>query len=504
MSFIFNTLLAVDMFGNIPSFTIESKNKFKSLQGLFLTIISLAITLVSIRGSINNWYFRLNPTLTLEKRLNNGSVIVGGIKHPLFFGIRKLDLQNMFLMSYMSTNEFPPFELINIIIKEGILVSNKSISLQKCPKLNYGGPGVSMTSFLCLMNEVELYDKDNGNNSSRILITLDRTKYDKIFYPGGTKVNTLIIGFQETFINLDNYDNYINLSNSAIDLTAKKSPESYIQTITFKKQTYKKKLPILSKSAYEEISYPTLDINYQRSSFTPPEFIASAFPIFGLTIEFSKTEEITNIIYFEITDLISIIGGTFSVIVTVINIIAIEINKIPFKIKLANIVFKFYFNKNTNDENEMKVKDENNTLIDFQKISIKLKNRLATSTPIKISSFDLYKIKIKTLFGKQLSIKEKSFNLVNNYIDESLNISNFIKMPLLITQLTDYCLGSFSDIIKIDNINIDSIEKNEQKFNLPKEIYFSKDKDKLLIEKLEKIDFREANEKIMNCLIENS
>ena len=350
-------LSALDLFGIQPGLTINNMGKFKSIEGFLITIIAISITIVAALTPVKNWLYRLNPLIVQETKLNNGSTFIGGKTNPIYFGIRCLDISKIDNINLGSINlkdsQVPQPKITQIIVKDGSIIQNKDIFLDRCDseKRDDYLVGYSInTTLYCLSDKVELYDRNNGSDSSRLLILYERQKFQNILYSNPFANCGVTVIYQNSYLDATNYDNFVQFDVSSEEMMAKPSPELLFQTLTFKKQTYKKTLPLFSKSSYDERIYSTLDRSYTRALIKPPKFIANNVPIFVFTFEFSKKEDIFNLKYFEFQDLVSTIGGTFGLIISLLRLFSLEMNKFPMKAKIMNSVFKFY--KKNKDQKE--------------------------------------------------------------------------------------------------------------------------------------------------------
>ena len=450
-------LSKLDLFGIQPGLTIDDVAKFKSFQGFIITIVAISITIVTALSPVNNWLYRLNPLIVQETKLNTDSSFIGGNKNPIFFGIRCLDIAKM-------SNEFsnlggmdilkhriPKPKITQIIVKKGKLSESIDISLDKCESKNihdyFNGFSVN-NSLYCLNEEIELYDKNNGSESSRLIVQYDRDKFHNILY-GNIFANCGVsIIYQNTYLDASNYNNFIQFDIYGEEMMAKPSPEVLFQTLTFKKQTYKKKLPLFYSSSYDERIFSTLDRSYSRASVVPPLLISKSVPIMVFTFEFSKKEEILTLKYFEFQDLISTIGGTFGLIISLLRVFSGELNKIPMKAQIMNSIFKFY--KVKSDETIIQNKIDQQIIDktqepDLGKRRTTLKDVMTSKTKVKlpdaIRSIDLYKIKLKSIFKRKLTNREEFIKSMEEFVINSSNIQNMSKLSYIVGQLSKVLIG---------------------------------------------------------------
>ena len=219
---------------------------------------------------------------------------------------------------------------------------------------------------------------------------------------------------------------------------------------------------------FEEISYSTVDLSYERATIIPPEMFSDLYPIMVLTIEFSKREEIIKVKYFQFEDLISTIGGTFGLIVTFLRILSYEVSKFPLKARILNRLFKFYSVENSNEitishRQSQSINEKESVEEKTSKLKVKIEALNLRKIKEKISSFDFYKLRLKQLFNsKGLTIKDKNILLLENYVDSSLNITNISRIPYYLTQFSNITLGKeHSKLIEPEEFNINSSSINE-------------------------------------------
>jgi hypothetical protein len=513
-------LSALDLFGIQPALTIDNNQKFKSLQGFLITAIAIAMTIASALTPVNNWLYKLNPLIVQEAKLNTGSTFIGGIQNPLYFGIRCLDISRMDNFSNLGgmniiSNRIPQPKVTNIIVKDGLLNKSVDINLDKCEGESTAdyllGFEIS-TSLYCLNDEIELYDRNNGGESSRLIIQYDREMFNKIFYgdnPFFEKSCGVSVIYQNTYLDASNFQNFIQFDVSSEELMTRPSPELLFQTLTFKKLTYKKKMPVFSEAPYDERIYSTLDRSYTRALVNPPTFLVGSVPIMLLTLEFSKKEEIFNLKYFEFQDLISTIGGTFGIITSLLRVFSAELNKFPMKAKIINSIFKFYKRENGElkeiKKMEVEIKKESNELPELAKRRSVLKETIINNSSKKIkdeiSIFDLYKIKFKLLCKRKLSNREEFIILMEDFVINSSNIENISKLSYIVTQLSNVVIGpSFAKYVGPPELNLDNGDMKF--FELNKEILFKNEADFKEIKNIDRIfEDVEINENIKDYIM---
>ena len=447
-------LSALDLFGIQPGLTIDNATKFKSIQGFLITLIAIIITIVAALTPVKNWIYRLNPLIVQETKLNNGSTFIGGKENPIYFGIRCMDLSNSENVNLGSLSiedsRIPQPKIIQMIIKDGSLIENRDIFLDRCQNVNHEWlVGFSLNSGLyCLNEKVELYDRNNGGDSSRLLIQYEREKFQDILYGSPFATCGVSVIYQNTYLDATNYDNFVQVDIASEELTARPFPEFIFQTLTFKKKTYRKTLPLFSRSPYDEKVYSTLDRSYTRGIIKPPDFIASKVPIMAFTFEYSKNEEIYNLKYFEFQDLVSTIGGTFGLIISLLRVFSLEMNKFPMKAKIMNSIFKFYKIKRNQKENHNKIQIQNNDsnkLPDLlsRKSTLKelITSKIKVKLPDRIDIFDLYAIKMKGICRKKLNHRQEFIVAVEEFVTNSTNIENISKLSYIVAQLSNIILG---------------------------------------------------------------
>lgn len=509
-------LSALDLFGIQPGLTIDNLGKFKSVQGFIITIIAISITLLAALSPLNNWIYRLNPLIVQETKLNTGSSFIGGNKNPIYFGIRCLDVSKMKdfdNLGGMNTIEkrVPQPKITQIIVKNGQLNKSINISLDKCDSKNDDyllGHNI-IHNLYCLTDKIELYDKNNGAESSRLLIQYERENFKDILYGNPLANCGISIIYQNTYLDASNYENYIQFDISSEELMTKPAPELLFQTLTFKKQTYKKKLPVFSSSSYDERVYSTLDRSYTRASLNPPLLIANSVPIMLLSFEFSKKEDIFNLKSFEFQDLLSTIGGTFGLIISLLRVFAAELNKIPMKAKIMNSIFKFYKVENdvkdSKNKLEKQIKDISEQLPDLIKRKSTLKEVITSKSKIKfpddISIYDLYRLKFNSICKRKLTHREEFIKLMEEFVINSSNIENMSKLSYIVTQLAHLLIGpSFAKYIGPPELNLRKQKLDFFTFN--KEIIFSNEADYQEIGNLDKLlEDQTLSENIKNYIM---
>lgn len=115
----------------------------------------------------------------------------------------------------------------------------------------------------------------------------------------------------------------------------------------------------MSASSYEEQIYSTLDRSTQRAQINPPPFFESQTPIMLLTLEFSAKQKTLYLKYFEFEDLVSTIGGTFGLIITLLRVVSSQLNRFPIQAHTMNSIFKYYrFEPSKSMSSKSKIKDE--------------------------------------------------------------------------------------------------------------------------------------------------
>ena len=166
------------------------------------------------------------------------------------------------------------------------------------------------------------------------------------------------------------------------------------------------------------------------------------------TFEFSKKEEILTLKYFEFQDLISTIGGTFGLIISLLRVFSGELNKIPMKAQIMNSIFKFY--KVKSDETIIKNKIDQQIIDktqepDLGKRRTTLKDVMTSKTKVKlpdaIRSIDLYKIKLKSIFKRKLTNREEFIKSMEEFVINSSNIQNMSKLSYIVGQLSKVLIG---------------------------------------------------------------
>ena len=494
-------LSALDLFGIQPGLTLNCLAKFKSIQGFLITILAIAITIVAALSPVNNWLYRLNPLIVQETKLNTGSTFIGGKQNPLFFGLRCVNVNkiltgvnNLGAMS-IEGERIPQPSIKQLIVKNGQLFQENEIFLDKCEsksKEDFVVGYNTVHDLYCLNDEIELYDRKNGRDSSRLLVMYDRKMFYKIYNDQYANCGVSIL-YQNSYLDASNYDNFLQFDISSEEVMAKPSPEFLFQTLTFKKQTFRKKLPMFSSSSNEERVYSTLDRSYSRLTIKPPEIAANLFPIMAFTFEFSKKEDIFNLKYFEFEDLLSTIGGTFGLIISLLRVFALELNKIPMKAQIMNSIFKFYKVKE-NNAGSSNIIDGRNTVINQQhdlsqrKNFLKqiINNKAKTKSSDSIGTFDLYKLKIKNLCKRKLTNREEFIESLEKYVINSSNIENMSKLYYIVAQLSKVLIGpSYAKFIGPPEVNLD--KTNGDFFDLNKEVIFENNVDYHDLDDLNKI-----------------
>lgn len=152
--------------------------------------------------------------------------------------------------------------------------------------------------------------------------------------------------------------------------------------------------------------------------------------------------------FFEFQDLISNIGGTFGLIISLLRVFSAEVNKFPMKAKLMNSVFKFYKLKRDHKKspNKIQLQIKDNTVLPdlhIRKNSIKelITNKLTLKISDKISIFDLYAIKFKGLCKRKLTQRQEFIKAVEEFVVNSSNIENISKLSFIIAELSNIVLG---------------------------------------------------------------
>ena len=489
-------LSALDLFGIQPGLTIDNVSKFKSVQGFLITVLAISITIAAALSPVKNWLYRQSPLIVQETKLNKESSFIGGKTNPIYFGIRCMDISKFSNLSNLgATNieqlQIPPPKVTQIVLVNGNTVQNQ-INLDRCDK------GINLLGFslvdqlYCLNDEIELYDKDNGETSSRLLIQYDRPAFRDILYGNPLSSCGISIIYQNTYLDASNYDNFIQFDVSSEELMVKPEPELIFQTLTFKKQTYRKKQPLFSGSPYDERIYSALDRSYVRASVKPPILFEKIVPIMVFTFEFSKKEEIFNLKYFEFQDLISTIGGTFGLIISLLRVFSGELNKFPMKAKIMNSIFKFYKVKEAEPQKKISIQlqNKNTNETELQKRTTFLKDALTNKSkeriPDKIDIFDLYKLKAKVVCKRKLSNREEFIQSMEEFVINSSNIESMSKISYIVTQLSNLLIGpTFSKYVGPPELNLEN--ENMDFFKQNKEIIFKNEADFKEIENFNKL-----------------
>ena len=513
-------LRKLDLFGIKPGLTIENLSKFKSVQGIVITIIAIAITFIAALSPVNNWLYGLNPSIVQETKLNKGSTFIGGIKNPILFGIRCLNIKTMNELDLGDMNIFrsliPQPKITQIIVrgKEKELID---IFLDRCETKSMGGNllGYPINSSLyCLTKEIELYDKENGDYSSRLLIQYEREKFNEILYGNPLARCGISIISQNTYLDASDYNNFIQYDILGEELMTKPSPEIIFQTLTFKKQTYKKKLPLFSSSPYDERIYSTLDRSYTRLSIIPPLFVVDMLPIMVITFEFSKKEEIFNLKYLEFQDLLSIIGGTFGLVISSLRVFSEGLNTIPMKAKIMNSIFKFYKEKEfEKDEKKLsnRIEQQNKETVENPEIDKNKGNKTSkeviinkskTKIPDRIGTFEIYKITLKSFCKSRLNKREEVIKLIEEFIANSSNLENISKLSYIVTQLSNVVFGSsFAKYVGPPELNLE--KENIDFCRESQEVIFRNNVNYQEVDNLDKIlDDLTLKENIKNYIVE--
>ena len=530
-----NILSNLDLFGIQPSLTINNVTKFKSIQGFLITLIAISITILAAVSPVNNWLYRLNPIIVQETKLNPESVLIGGSKNPIYLGFRCVDIMTTvnFSMGQLDVlnKQISPPSVTHIVLENGGLKSKKEINFDKCDQDGFLMGYAINSSLFCLSDEIELYNRNSNNDSSFLLVQFDRSDYTDLFYASSGANCGISLMYHNTYLDSSDYDQYVKLDFTAEEIMAKPSPEVLFQTLTFKKQAFRKKLPLMSASSYEEQIYSTLDRSTPRAQINPPSFFESQTPIMLLTLEFSAKQDTYYIKYFEFEDLVSTIGGTFGLIITLLRVVSSQLNIFPLKAHTMNSIFKYYrFEPSKSMSSKSKIKDEpkemniKQAVNDIQRIdeNCEIKENIGNESKLPrrftiikdllnqtskdkvyetISSYDLFKIKKK--FKKSLPTKENFIYHLEEYIMNSSNIVNISKYSYFLNELSRIVLGSsFSKYLGPQEFNLDS-EANLNFFNEINETIFSNRTDFKANEELTGLaENKETNDIIKNYIID--
>ncbi len=522
----------LDLFGVIPQLSIEGKSKYKSIQGLFITLIALGLTFASVSGNISNWWNRRNPTISQETRLNTGTVPIGGSNNPFYFGIRCIDFKDISGLNVSSPDltldNVPPFKTQQLQFSDGNGVT-VPVNLDRCEDVGQVVAASSLNNYYCLTDEIELSYQNSGQNSNQYFVFLDSNYDDQLKVGDLFSTCGMMISYQTSYSNSADYNNFTQLDTQSISLNLSKT-KVYAQSISVMQQVYQRKNSIFSfKGEYETVSYSTVDtitqlgaVEFEQNLFS---FVKTQVPLYAAAVfQFSPKMIVYTIKYIEIEDLISIIGGTFGAFMSLLTIVSSEMNKVPYKAKLINSIFKFYrvtdeISSNQMKNIELKPKMENekdydkedkkdvyklrdspskskntrSTILGPEQV-LKLKNTFSLVKNVrkedKIYTFDIYKAMMKDNLCMTLDNKEKNFKKIDSYIRDSLEIKNILKTPYIFTQISKLLMGNdMAKFLQMEDINIYDNEFNQ--LDEVSNVLFKNSvdyKDEHLLEKLEEED----------------
>lgn len=472
MSFLRNRLLKFDFFGSQFQFSVMGNNKYKSLQGLFMSSCCLIMVIIVTIMFGKDFYNKENPrivsesikttdykefnltpnNITIAFRLEDHKANVAKFSRELIKTkvryarfiyndtSQEFDELSYYLKSVQCDESLVPDPKFN---KERNLTEWECLDLPK-EGLLFGGSWNSKANYHFNI-EYSTCD-NNGNNCSNIndvrSLLLSDFYYFSMFYPD--------YYFLPNDINSPQNIKYFNLYTTMVPSLHK------TYNLYFKSYLLDDDLGWIFKNIKSTpvIAFDSVDKDFEINDFSSNQ---KNYKFFSLYIYYNSDYEKISRSYMKIQELSALVGGFMKIIIFIAEIIIVPYNKFLMRLSLVN---QFYDCSQKKEERKlislkvkMKMNDSNSVqMVNEDKIKEKKENEIHLNNN-KVNNVGLQKNNTNNAIPnkKEPSSRKKSDLKIQYYISPELSLyyKEILKKALILRNKTKFNISYLQYLINL-------------------------------------------------------
>ncbi len=82
---LYSTLLNLDIVGPPPELKINKQPRYRTIVGVFFTLLSIGLSILTVKFSISNFIYKTNPDVFLTSEHNEDPIYVNNTNLKFFF-----------------------------------------------------------------------------------------------------------------------------------------------------------------------------------------------------------------------------------------------------------------------------------------------------------------------------------------------------------------------------------------------------------------------------------
>lgn len=476
-----------DFLGSKPELFIKSKPNHKTMIGSIFSLIAVFITVYLCKSSIESMIKRIDPKMSSIYKVSTDGYLIGPYHFPMILGMSygKINLQSSNLLEVTSffpntTNQFffPSVDKLNRT-SGGISFENNPQKMIPCkssflhPDTGLTANEVTIKNGFCLPNSYNKFrmmkSLDQGYISASIMITRTSMMNNKDLI--------LTLSYARNILDPSNFTHPFQTVWDVIPLGVSNSSIS-IYTIRVENQIISTNQNMFLYSigkSYNSSTITTIQKQMELDA-TSVNKVITDFPELGskvdripytiLMFDYNSLDVYIDLTYYGINDLLSDIGGTLSIVMSIMQLILSFYNELEFNSYMLNSCFEFHETANSaidieraitnflpaknrisidseNRSQQCLIKDLNNSLF------VKLNSRKQVTVNIK----DM--LKLKFICTKQLKPHQKILNLCLITLDHAREFPFLINSLIELKLIKDIIFGAnFKRFAQLPSLNI--------------------------------------------------